>query len=492
MSESLIKTSIFAFAWSAVEKTLRFAFRFGISVILARILDPEDYGLIAMVTIFMSLDHALVESGFMSALIQKKDIDDEDLSSVFWFNLAMSFVMYAVLYVLAPLIARFYGKDILTDIVRVLAIVPIISAFSIVQNVQLMRKLDFKKITIIAFVSSVISGAIAIFMAYRGYGVWSLVAQRILLQLFTVLTMILLLRWFPMLGFNYKKIRELFRFSSKLLLSYLLQAVFNNAYNVLIGKIYSARDLGFYNRGWNLKQLPVTNLSTIIQQVVFPLFSKIQDDRQKIKTGTRMIIEVSSFMIIPLMLIMAASGKALFFVLFGEKWLPSVPYFQILAVGGLFYIMSIVNLNILLSLGHAGRYLLFELLKKILILLSLLGLFWGLKGLVIGAASVGIAEFFINASRTNRLIQYSIPQQLADALPYFLSSLPPVLLVLLISRLPYSFLIILLLQLVCGIGMYLLITFIFRLNALHEVKMVFQTLRNKHKPQSDIMQDNDI
>ena len=409
MSDSLKRASISAFAWSAVEKILRFVLRFGISVVLARILEPEDYGLLGMVMIFMSLDNALVESGFRSALIQKKEIDREDLSTVFWFNLAVSFLLYGILYVTAPWIAGFYGKDILTGVVRILAIVPILAAFSIVQNVQLMRNLDFKKITLIAFISSILSGAAAIYMAFRGFGVWSLVAQRVLQQLLTAITMVFLLKWIPVLMFSYRKLKELFRFSSKLLLSYLLQAVFNNFYYVLIGKIYSARDLGFYTRAWNFQQLPVTNLSTIIQQVIFPLFSKIQDDRNKIRAGTRMIIEVSSFVIIPLMLTMAASGKELFIVLFGEKWLPSVPYFRYLAVGGLFYIMSVVNLNILLSLGYAGRYLLFEVLKKILILISILGLFWGLTGLVIGAASVGIAEFFINASRTKKLIQFLLP-----------------------------------------------------------------------------------
>ncbi|MEE9437604.1 MAG: lipopolysaccharide biosynthesis protein [Saprospiraceae bacterium] len=410
--------------WSGLQQFSFIFVTFFISILLARKLSPSEFGTIAMLSIFISIGHQLINSGLTMSLIRDNNSDEEDYSTVFFFNLIVSVFIYTVVYFLAPYIAVFYTKDILTDLIRVLGIVFIIQAFGSVQQSLMNKNMNFKKLTIINIPALILSGIIGIWMAYNHYGVWSLVAQSISFAIFNTLLLWYHSKWKPKLFFSISKFKNHFNFGYNILFSGILNSIFSEAYTVIIGKFFPSAQLGYYLRANSMSHLPSTSLSVLVHKVSFPLLSKIQDDDEKLTSSYRKIMQLITYVLAPTLVILAILANPLFSFLITDKWLPAVPYFQILVVNAFLYPILAFNLEILIVKGRADLFLRAEVIKKIIIAGVLLISFqYGILGLIYGSVVVSIIALFTNTYFSNQVINYSLPKQLLDILPATIFSL---------------------------------------------------------------------
>jgi len=347
-----------------------------------------------------------------------KDADEDDFSTVFYFNLAGSLFIYAVVFFAAPLIADFYDQGSLVMIIRVYCTTFIINAFSTIQITRLVQKLDFKtelKVTIPSLILGSLSGII---LAYKGYGVWSLVWSGVIQSLAASAHIWMLTKWRPLLSFNREKFRYHFRFGVKLTLSGIIDTVFSNAYPIIIGKFFAPAQVGYFNRADTLKQVPVSNISAILHKVTYPLFAAIHDDEIRLKSVYRKIMQLVIFLLAPTLIFMAILGEPLFRFLFTEKWLPAVPYFQIICATGILYPIHAYNLNILNVKGRSDLFLKLEIIKKIVMTIIILISFrFGIFGLLYGSIVSSIIALFINSYYSGKYINYPALEQLKDLLP---------------------------------------------------------------------------
>lgn len=332
--------------WSALENVTRLGVTFVVSIVLARLLSPEEYGLIGILTIFIAIFNAIVDSGFTNALIRKQDATDTDYSTVFYTNLVLSVVLAAVLFFCAKPISVFFERSELVSLTQVMSSVVIINALSIVQRVRTTKAIDFKTQTKITFISSIGSGVIGIVMAYMGYGVWALVGQQISNQLLTTLFFWFYNKWMPKLVFSWSSFKEMWEFGSKLLASGLIDTAWKEVYQVVIGKCYSPATLGLYTRAKQFADLCSSNLTSVVQRVSYPVLSSIQDDRARLKGAYQMVIKTTMLPTFVLMLGMAACAESMINVLIGEQWLECVPMLQIICTYGMLYPLHALNLNI--------------------------------------------------------------------------------------------------------------------------------------------------
>ncbi|WP_300440074.1 lipopolysaccharide biosynthesis protein [Christiangramia sp.] len=415
---SLKKRVTAGLVWTFTEQFGNQLIGFVISVILARILLPEQFGLIGMIAVFIAIGNALLHAGLTKSLIRGKDLESADYSTVFYFNLSASFLIYFFIYFSAPLIAQFYEESILIGLVRLYCTTFIISAFSAVQLARLTKKMEFRTQTIIAIPSAIVGGFVGIVMALSGYGVWSLVWSSISGALINSILLWLYSDWRPELVFDFKKLKNHFNFGYKLTLSELLDRTFSNLFLIAIGKYFSAAQVGFYTRAETMNQLPVKNISRALDKVTFPLFSKIQNDDKRLKRVYGKILKIIIFVITPLLIYLAVLAEPIFRFLFTEKWLPAVPYFQILCVTGILYPLHSYNLDILNVKGRSDLFLKLEIFKKVLILLVLfITIPMGIIELLFGQVIISFLAFFINAHYTGKFINYSAFQQILDISP---------------------------------------------------------------------------
>lgn len=415
---SLKKQATSSLVWTFSQQFGNQIIGFIVSMVLARILLPKEFGLIGMIAVFVALGKTLLDSGLTQSLIRSKDPDESDYSTIFYFNLIASVFLYLLIYVSAPLIANFYDQDILTLIIRVYCLVFIISAFSAVQGARLTRSMDFKTQTIISIPSNIIGGIVGVAMAYMGYGVWSLVWSGVLSAFINSLQLWIYSKWYPSLIFNKEKFKYHFNFGYKLTVASILNTFFNNIYIIVIGKFFSPNQVGFYTRAETLKQLPVTNISNALNKVTYPLFSSIQDDDVRLKRVYRQLMQMVVFIIAPILIFLAVLAEPTFRFLFTEKWLPAVPYFQILCVTGILYPMHAYNLNVLKVKGRTDLFLKLEIYKKIIIVLILLATFkFGIYALLYGQVLIHILSFIINTHYTGKFLNYNTIAQTVDILP---------------------------------------------------------------------------
>ena len=420
---SLKKQAFSGMVWTFGQQFSSQLVSFGISVILARLLLPSDFGAIAMFSVLTSIASSIVDSGMASSLIRSKDINDKDLSTVFWFNLLTSFFLYSVIFLIAPLVADFYNLPVLKNVIRVYSITLIINALVTVQGVTFLKKLDFKTGFKVQIPSQIIGGLSGIFFAYNGFGIWSIVYYNIIQTTVSTIQLWIYSNWKPSLVFSKEKFKEHFAFGYKLTLSGLLNTIFNNIYTVIIGKIFSAVQLGFYNRADTLKQLPVTNLSNALNKVTFPLFSKIKDNDEKLKEVYKRLMKVVVFIITPVLSVMIVVATPLINLVFTEKWLQVVPYFQVLALTGVLYPIHSYNLNILKVKGRTDLFLILEMIKKALIVIVLVvSLKYGIMGLIWGQVISSFLAFFINTYYTGKFLNYGPVKQFFDLTPTLLIS----------------------------------------------------------------------
>jgi O-antigen/teichoic acid export membrane protein len=404
--------------WSAIERFGQQAVVFVVQIVLARLLAPEQFGLIAMVAVFMTLSSIVADAGFSQALVQRKEVGDKEISTVFYFNLGISCVMTLLLCLAAPFIAAFYKFEELTLILRVLSIRLVIGAFGSVQAAILSRQLLFKEIFWVTLPSTLISGIIAIVLAFNGFGVWALVGQSLVQSILQSSAFWFSSDWRPSRVFEIQCLKEMFPYGSRLALSSFLHQGFQSAYVLVIGKVFSAADLGYFQRARSLQRLPVENIQGILGRVTFPLFSKIQDDPPRMKRGMRKALQLSTLLVFPGMALLAAIAEPLVVTLIGEKWLPCVPYLQWLCVVGVLFPLHSMNVNLLLSIGRSDLLLRLEIIKKSLILINVFVTYrYGILAMIYGWGVTSAFGLLINTYYTKKFIDYSFYQQLKDLIP---------------------------------------------------------------------------
>ncbi|WP_025743580.1 lipopolysaccharide biosynthesis protein [Aquimarina pacifica] len=410
--------------WSSIDKFSTLLMQFIFGIVLARILMPEDYGLIGMIAIFIAISQSLVDSGFYTALVQKKNASIKDYSTIFFFNLFVSLLLYIILFLCANPIANFYDEPILTDLIKVVAINIIIVSTTIVHRAILATKLNLRIVAIINITSTLISGFVGIYLAMNGYGVWSLVYQQLTRSVLSALLFWILHPWQLKVLFDVAAFKTLFGFGSNLMISELLKIFFKNLYLIVIGKIYKAEELGFYTRATLFKQVPGALVHTILQSVTFPVLIKVIDDDNKVKLLLVRSIKLTGFILCPIIVTLLFFSKPLILSLLTEKWLPTVVLLQILSIDIIFIPINYINLNFLNAKGRSDLFLKLELAKNIITIIVILATFnFGLVAMTIGYVVSSILGFLLNTHYTKKYISYSAYSQLRDLIPYMITSL---------------------------------------------------------------------
>ena len=418
---SIKQKTVHGLFWNFLDNFSRLGIGFITGIILARLLTPREFGLIGMVTIFIAISQTLIDSGFTQALIRKKECTQADYSTVFFFNLGIGIFVYLLFFLTAGLISDFFEEPQLRQIIPVIGLSIIINALGLIQATILTKRLDFKLQTKISVTSTIISGIIGISMAYTGYGVWSLVFRAVSGSIVGLILLWTWNKWKPSWLFNYQSFREMFSFGSRLLVSGIIDKVYNNIYLLIIGKYFSAADLGYYTRANMFQRLPSENITRVIQRVSYPVLSSLQDDGPRLRSGYQKLIKSTMLITFVLMIGMAASAKPMILTLVGEKWLPSVIYLQLLCLAGMFYPLHALNLNILNVKGRSDLFLKLEILKKVLAIpVIAIGIYYGITEMIIGMIVVSFLSYFLNSFYSGRFIQYSFSSQLKDILPSFL------------------------------------------------------------------------
>lgn len=452
-----IKTQVVAgLFWKFMERGGTQAVQLIIQIILARLLLPKDYGIIGLITVFLSIASIFVQSGFGSSLIQKKTVDDVDCSSVFYFNLFISLIMYVLLYACAPLIASFYGEKILTPVLRVQAVTLFFGALNAVQLSLLSREMKFKKSFTVSLGGVAVQGAIGILLAWQGFGVWSLVFSQLCNSAVSTVILWITVGWRPRLLFSFERLRGMFSYGSKLLLSNLLDTVFTNIYSLVIGKVYDKNTLGYYNRGLNIPSLVVTNVNGSIQGVIFPALSACQEKRERMKQMMRRSVVTSSFLLFPLMIGLAAVAKPLTLLLLTEKWLPCVPFLQFSCLALAFYPIHTANLQAINAIGRSDIFLKLEFIKKGLTVLALLvSIPFGIYAMMAGRVATSLINTAVNAWPNKKLLDYSFREQWKDIAPSFGLSIAMGALVLLVGQAQMPAWVLLVIQVSVGAVFYI-------------------------------------
>lgn len=423
MSDGLRDKAKKGLFWNTIERIVTNGIQFLLTIVLARLLSPDDYGVIAMPSIFLAIAQVLVDSGFANALIRKPNLEEKDLSTAFYFNIIVGFVTYSILFLASPLIATFFKTPILSQLLKITALVVFINSMGIVQQAVMTKHLDFKTQAIITSISFFFSGGIGVWMAYSGYGVWALVFQQVSAALLRVGMLWFFGRWKPLWIWSKESFRYLWNFGSRVIVIGLLDTIYNNVYSFVIGKRYDAKDLGNYTRAQHFVDLPISNINGVMQKVTLPLLSQIQNDNVRLKSIYLKLIEMTSLLIIPLMFGLAAMARPLVLVLIGKEWEDCVIFFQILCIARIWTPFNAINVNLLQVKGRTDLLLNLEIAKKIVITIVLgLTFYRGVFYLVGGFAVCTFIAFVINTYYTKRLIGVSFWKQIKAIIPAVLIS----------------------------------------------------------------------
>lgn len=430
MAESLKNKTLKGTIWGTIERFSVQGIQFLVMIIMARILTPEDYGLIGMLAIFIAISQSLIDSGFSQALIRKQDRSEIDNSTIFYFNIVVGLILYFILFLSAPLIAEFYNEPILTPLTRVISLSIIINSLVVVQRALLTVKIDFKTQAKATLTGAVVSGVVGITMAYTGFGVWSIVAQQL-----TNFTIIMLLLWFysnwrPKWIYSWNSFNELFSFGSKLALSGIIDTIYRNIYLIVIGKVFKASDLGFYTRAHQFADFPSANVSGIIQRVSFPVLCSIQHDDERLKIVYRRFLRISAFIIFPLMMGLAGVAKPFVILVLKEQWAFTGELLQIICFAMMWYPVHAINLNLLQVKGRSDLFLKLEIYKKfvgVIIIASTVS--FGLKAMCYGSILTSIISLIINTHYTGKLLGLGFFKQMSDLIPGILYSFSTFILV---------------------------------------------------------------
>lgn len=480
MSSTNVITNFF---WRFLERCGAQGVTFIVSIVLARLLDPTVYGTVALVTIFTTIMQVFVDSGMGNALIQKKDADDLDFSSVFYFNMAMCSVLYLIMFFAAPFIASFYRMPELTAIVRVLSFVVVISGVKNVQQAYVSRHLMFKRFFFSTLGGTIGAAVIGIAMAYLGFGVWALVAQMLFNAAVDTTILWITVKWRPKKMFSFQRLKSLFSYGWKLLASSLIDTVYNDLRQLIIGKKYSSGDLAYYNQGKKFPQLIVTNINTSIDSVLLPTMSKAQDDMAAVRSMTRRAIKTSTFLMMPAMIGLAVCAEPLVQLILTEKWLPCVLFLRIFCITYAFYPIHTANLNAIKAMGRSDLFLKLEIIKKTVGIIAILITMWiSVQAMAYSFLVTTILNQIINSWPNKKLLNYSYLEQVKDMMPQILLSLGMGAAIYAVSFLHLSASLTLLIQIPLGVLVYWSGSKIFRVESYtYIIEMVKNFKKRKKK-----------
>lgn len=452
------------FIWRFAERCGAQLVSFIVSIILARILAPEDYGTIALVTVFTAILQVFVDSGLGTALIQKKEADDLDFSSVFYFNFAVCLVLYILMFFAAPYIAIFYNDTTLTPVIRVLSLTIVISGVKGIQQAYVSRNMLFKRFFYSTIGGTIFSAFLGIGLAYMRFGVWALVAQQLSNTMIDTLILWITVKWRPKREFSWKRLKSLLTFGWKLLVSALLDTAYNNLRNLIIGKMYSSADLAFYNQGDKFPKVIVTNINTSIDSVLLPTMSNAQDDKKRVKQMTRRAIKTSTYVMAPLMMGLAFCAEPIVRVVLTDKWLPCVPFLRIFCITYMFWPVHTANLNAINAMGRSDWFLKLEIIKKIMGMTILLSTMWfGVMAMAYSLLLSSVLSQIINSWPNRKLLGYGYLEQVRDFAPGILLAVGMGICVYFVGYLPFPTIVTLLIQVVSGAIIYIGVSAILKL-----------------------------
>lgn len=457
MSEGRSRKAASSFVFKLVESVGMQGVAFVVSLLLARLLDPSDYGVLTMLTVFIAVSQVFVQSGLNTALIQKKDVDEVDMSSVFWLSLSIAAALYALLFALAPAIASYYAMPELKPTLRVLALVLLPGALVSVQNAAVARQMAFRKLMAASLTATVLSGAVGVGMALSGMGYWALVGQQLTNHFGMAILLSLLVKWRPRLWFSFERVKTLVRFGWKLLASSLLDTGYLNLRTAVVGKMFTSDVLAFYNRGKQFPELVMNAVNGSIQSVMLPVLSEQQDDLARMKQMMRRSVMLSSFLVLPMMAGLAAVARPLISLVLTDKWLPCVPFLQICCIDFAFYPIHTANLQAINAMGRSDVFLKLEIIKKSygLAILAITALvFRNVYAIAWGAVAGTLLSAAVNASPNRKLLGYGYLEQMRDVLPSMLMALVMFVAVSAVGRLALPAFVLLCVQVLCGVAVY--------------------------------------
>lgn len=467
------------FFWRFAERCGAQVVTFVVSIVLARILTPEDYGKIALITVFTTIMQVFVDSGLGTALIQKKDADDLDFSSVFYFNFIVCLALYGVMFIASPYIANFYGDTSLTSIIRVISLTIVISGLKGIQQSYVSRNMLFKRFFFSTLGGTLFSAFFGIALAYAGFGVWAIVAQQLSNTAIDTLILWLTVKWRPKRIFSWERLKELLSFGWKMLASSLLDTIYNNIRSMIIGKMYSSADLAYYNQGNQFPSVIVSNINTSIDSVLLPTMANAQDDCARVKAMTQRSIKTSTYIMAPLMMGLAFCAQPIVQLILTDKWLPCVPFLRIFCITFMFYPIHTANLNAIKAMGRSDYFLKLEIAKKIVGLILLFSTMWfGVLAMAYSLLANSVLSQIINSWPNRKLLSYGYLEQLKDILPSIVLAALMGFCVSLINQLQISNGMTLLIQITVGAAFYIVFSAVLHLESYeYLLDMVRQILK---------------
>lgn len=482
VDESLKDKTVTGTIWSAADAFLGQGVTFIVGIVLARILSPSEYGLIGIVLIFTTILTGVVDSGFSNALIRKNDVTNQDYNTMFIANMAVSVILFFLLFFFSPIIASFFERPELIDLTRVMGLILIFQALSFTQVTKLTKEIDFKTKTKASLSSAIISGGVGIIMALKGMGVWALVGQQLSNKLFYSLHLWILVKWWPSLNFNIHSFRYMWGFGWKIMLSGILNNIWNQLYQVVVGKFYSPATLGQYSKSNEYASIFSSNFTAIIQRVTYPVLAEVQDNKERMVAAYRRIIKVTMFITAVLMAFLGAIAEPFIYCLIGPQWHEASTYLPFICVTMSLYPLHAINLNMLQIQGRSDLFLILEIIKKIIGVAPLiLGIFVNIYWMLIGGIVVGVISFFLNSYYTGHKLGYTSWMQIKDIIPSYLTAFIVALSVYFLKYLPLSFWIILALQVVLGSIVLVVFCKTLRLNEYYEIRSIVFLEYNKIK-----------
>ncbi|MFA7116542.1 MAG: lipopolysaccharide biosynthesis protein [Bacteroidales bacterium] len=470
MSKSLKKETINGLKWSAIERFSAQGVQFIIQIILARILFPSDYGIIAMLAIFIAISQTFVDSGFSNALIRKLDRNEDDNTTAFLFNIVVGLIFYGILFLCSPLIADFYKIPLLSPVTKLLGLSVFFNSLCIVQQAILSIKLDFKTQTYVSLLSVIISGILAVYLAIIGYGVWALAWQVVIASFLRAFFLWIFVKWRPKGRFTKKSFKALFGFGSKLLASGLLDTIYNNIYLIVIGKVYDSKSLGFYSKAKDFSAYPASSITSIIQRVTYPVLSKMQDENERLRINYRKILRLSAFIFFPIMIGLSAAADPFIRLLLTDKWENSIILLQILCFVMMWYPIHAINLNLLQVKGRTDLFLKLEIYKKIMttVILVITSPF-GIIVMCYGQILNSILSLIINTYYTGKLINVGFVKQMKDLLPIIVRCLIMYALIMIMNNFIDNNVVKLSLDILLGFSVFVSLSYIRKSGELREL-----------------------
>ena len=476
MAENLRGKTLRGAGWSFIDSMASQGITFFVGLVLARLLTPAEYGLIGIILIFIAVFNSIVDSGFSSALIRKKNAKSIDYDTIFIVNMVMSLLLFVICYLVAPVIASFFNESQLIPLTRVMGFTVIINAFAIIQRTILVKNIDFKTQTRVSLIASISSGVVGIVMAVAGMGVWSLVAQQLSRQFLNTLFLWIWNKWRPRLQFSFDSLKELFGFGWKLLASGLIDTLWRELYQVIIGKYYTPMALGQYTRAKQFASIFSSNLTTIVQRVSYPALSSIQDDKERLIRGYRKVIKITMYVTFICMMMLAAVSRPMIEVLIGEKWLEAANMLPIICMMMMLYPLHAINLNMLQVQGRSDLFLRLEIIKKIIALGPLcLGIFVGIYWMLWGSVLGGFIGYYLNSYYSGKFLNYNMITQIKDILPSFLLASVVALITYIVSYVPAVSYIVFPLQIITGIISVVALSELFKIKEYKEIKKMVQS-----------------